>query len=86
MSEKRETVYVTKWALTKGILKVEATFSAAGSAFWGAHGSAYGEGRGWHRTEDEAIKRAEEMRKAKIASLTKAITRLRKLAFNRSGR
>jgi hypothetical protein len=41
----------------------------------------HGEGIEWHRTEAEAIARAEEMRIAKIASLKKQIAKLEKMKF-----
>ena len=38
-------------------------------------------GKDWHRTEQDAIARAEQMRAAKIASLKKSITKFEKMKF-----
>lgn len=38
-------------------------------------------GNEWHRTREEAVARAEQMRAAKIASLKKQIAKLEKLSF-----
>jgi hypothetical protein len=80
-------VYVSKYALTIGILERDAEYShpnpdmirAASNEFY------HVEGREWHRTREEAVKRAEEavkraeeMRLAKIASLRKKIAELEK--------
>jgi hypothetical protein len=80
---KRMRVYITKYALTGGIKLVWGELFAEGRAVkYGKHfESAFGEGRQWHRTFEEAKKRAEEMREAKIASLRKAIAKLEKLEF-----
>ena len=43
--------------------------------------SYHGEGKEWCRTKEEAIKRAEEMRKKKICSLKKQIEKLNSLRF-----
>lgn len=80
--KEKTTIWITKYALTSGIEKVEAEISASGeTAFWGPFGSAYGEGKNWHRTEEEAKIRAEEMRKRKIASLKKSLVKLEKAGF-----
>jgi hypothetical protein len=41
----------------------------------------FGEGREWHRTKEQAIAAAEEMRKSKIKSLKSQIEKLEKLSF-----
>jgi hypothetical protein len=43
----------------------------------------HGEGRQWHRDRFSAIKRAEEMRVSKIASLNKQIRKIQQLNFER---
>ena len=81
------TFYVTKYALTSGVQQVEAEepnaryggrmITNSRNALDGYHG----EGIEWHRTPEAAFARAEEMRKAKIASLRKIIAKLEKLTF-----
>jgi len=83
--------YITKHALTVGILDVEAepfqsspgtpimvTWSYRGG--W-CKGAAHGEGKQWHRTKEEAVARAEQMRLAKIVSLKKSTKKLESLNF-----
>lgn len=83
MSDKIFTAYITKYALSSGIkiTTVEMSNISANmvqdlSDRWGLY-----HGKDWHRTREEAIKRAEEMRMAKRASLTKQIAKLVKLDF-----
>ncbi len=80
--------FVTKHALTKGIFEVEGSNSPdyprmlsvqLGPGGWIEN--YHGEGRDWHRTRESALLRAEEMRKAKIASLKKQIKKLESLSF-----
>lgn len=78
------TIYVTKYALTDGI-SVEAGRDCGNGMVerlaeeWKY--SPYLQGKDWHRTMDAAVKRAEEMRVAKIKSLEKQIAKLRALKF-----
>jgi hypothetical protein len=83
------TVWITKYAMTKGIEKKEAILSLE---LWPSgstvevkytYNTAYfhSEGKDWHRTEASALSRAEEMRLAKIASLKKQIAKLEKMKF-----
>lgn len=79
-------VFITKYALTKGIIEKEAEINSY------RDGSKYayvrGEFNGYNMTRDaffdynNAIQNAEEMRQKKIASLKKQITKLEKLSFN----
>ena len=81
-------VYVTKYALSDGIQEYEdwvvcgdisndmIQVKSGGSIL-----RFHGEGRDWHRTREGAVKRAEEMRLAKIASLRKQAERLEKKRF-----
>ncbi len=76
--------YVTKYALTTGVLKIEAEDCGDGMiADKGGRFTAYyhGEGRDWHRTRAAAVERAKEMRLLKIASLKKQIAKLQKARF-----
>lgn len=75
--------WITKNALTSGIECVKARVSKTRPCMiiYGPYGFAYREGTDWHRTPEGALARAEEMRKAKIASLKKSIARLERLTF-----
>ena len=81
--------WITKYALTIGIFVIEdakwrrdisdemITYRRPGALSESAHGN------DWHRTEEAAIARAEQMREAKIESHRKAILKLEKLTFSR---
>jgi len=82
-------VWITKYALTRGILeandaKICDSVIEDGSMInvpsLGAHVYFHGEGRQWHRSRTEAVERMLDMRDTKIKSLLKQIERLRKLA------
>lgn len=76
------TAYITKYAITKGILKVRGSISNYSNMFVGSTGGYYhGEGRDWHRTIEGAMERAEEMRGTTIRSLKKKLTKLEKMEF-----
>lgn len=81
MSDK--TIYVTKYALTKGPVEVEAEVRDDGkSAYWRDNyhaGSAYG--REFYTTKEAAIADCERRRKEKLASLKKQIAKLERLEF-----
>ena len=79
-------VYVTKFALTRGILEKEVSISSTSKnmvveiineVYPSYYHKPY-----WYENKDEAIKFAEEMRVRKIESLKKSILRLEKLKFN----
>lgn len=77
-------VWVTKYALTTGLLCVDAEVChniSSDMVTWGDKFSQYAHGKEWHRTEAEALKCAEKMREAKIASLKRSISKLEKLEF-----
>lgn len=74
--------WVTKYALTEGILLVEGEVChsiSSGMLSYGRHGTAHG--KDWHRTPEAALARAEDMRKKKIASLRKSIEKMERLTF-----
>ena len=77
--------YVTKYALTKGILFFEGEICSEGRGF--SYESKEGEfggyfwGKDWHVTKESAIKHADKMRLDRIASLRKQLAKLEKLAF-----
>lgn len=75
------TVYITKYALTLGILMKDA--KPCGTADMIQVGTTYfhREGRDWHLTLEGAQRRAEAMRVKKILSLEKSITKLRAMKF-----
>jgi hypothetical protein len=75
-------VWITKYALTKGIKEVE------GEACENTLTDMFDAGKGefyhrldWHKTREEALKHAEWMRVKKIKSLTKQIDKLKEKVF-----
>ena len=82
-------VYITKYALTAGIMEVDAEQSSVAPSMvswknqegWGEQ-NAHGEGKDWHRTKESATARAESMRLKKIASLKASIKKMEKLKFS----
>lgn len=75
-------VYVTKYALTKGITIADGdTSTAHPDMFRGKGVWEFYHGDDWHETEQAAKDRAEAMRVKKIASLKKQLARLEKLKF-----
>lgn len=79
------TAYITKYALTEGILElrvelvgdnmVKCTTSTYPQYF-------HREGRDWHRTKESAIARAEVIRATKLKSIEKQIKRIKELRFD----
>lgn len=79
--------FITKYALTKGIFEIEGEQSLEGSPSFlsdlnNHFGTYHGEGKQWHRTQEEALARAEEMRKDKIASIEKQRKKLETMTFS----
>lgn len=76
-------VWITKYALTQGILEVEAKDLGDDMIKTVEKYPSYysKEGRDWHRTKESAISKAEEMRQKKIASLKKQIEKLEAMKF-----
>ena len=77
-------LWITKYALTKGISEIECEDFENGAVketenpfptFY------HGEGSEWHQTKESAIKKAEEMRQKKIESLKKQIEKLEQMKF-----
>lgn len=84
--EKEFEVYITKYALTKGIFKKNAKTSYSGlnniTVKVGTYLTYYhGEGKEWHRTRESALARAIHMRRRKIESLEKQIEKLENMTF-----
>jgi hypothetical protein len=87
------TAWITKYALTKGIIQAEV--EECGNALGEFGGMIFlykksgeswpqyfhGEGKEWHRTHEAALKKADEMRQAKIKSLQKQIAKLQGVEF-----
>lgn len=78
-------IYITRYALTAGIQKVDATLHDDGTtASYKVEGhwiTAYVHGKDFWLTEGDAKKRANEMVAKKIASVEKQLVKLRKLTF-----
>ena len=77
-------VWITKYALTQGIIETEGEVSVDLPDILDAKGIVnylHGEGKEWHRTKESAIQKAEEMRQKKIASRTKQIEKLEEMRF-----
>lgn len=76
-------VWISKYALTKGIYQVEGkTCEDSGSpGMFVGREYFHGEGKQWHRTEREAVHRAEDMRAAKLVNLKKQIAKLERMEF-----
>lgn len=82
-------VWITKYALTEGVFDVEGeiTSSFPDMCSWKSNGyPCFAHGKDWHKTESEALARAEQMRMNKIASLRKQIQKLDKLVFKPEGK
>jgi hypothetical protein len=80
------TAYITKYALTTGIQEmfVEHSPEFAGMVREVTTGGAWAQAfhnKDWHRTKEEAVKRAEEMREKKLASIEEQIKRIKALKF-----
>ena len=80
-------IYVTRYALTRGILEYEGKVSEAYpnmaicESADGLNREEAFHGNDWHRTLDEARKRARTMRQNKINSLRVSIQKLSSLTF-----
>jgi len=80
-------VWITKYALTKGVYEanVEVSKTSDGVVIHRVTGCFplffHGEGKDWHRTEDSALARAEKMRSAKLTLLRKQLAAIEALTF-----
>jgi hypothetical protein len=81
----QQIVWVTRYALTKGIMTVTGTLSKDGSFVSyrrpGTFYDQYAHGNDWHLTEEAAKERANDMVKRKIASTEKKLAALKSIAF-----
>jgi hypothetical protein len=87
-SPKLIRIWATKYALTHGITVHEveepspdSTVRVIGSQPWNIQ-YFHGEGKEWHRTQKDAMNRAEVMRKAKVASIRKQLAKLESLTIS----
>ena len=62
-------VWITKYALTKGIYEAEADNCCHDGMVVVGYNCYHGEGKEWCMTREEAVHRAEEMRQKKIENL-----------------
>ena len=79
-------VWLTKYALTTGIecrddMKEKDGCVSNGMAYSTSRHYRFATGKDWYKTEKEAIDRAESMRKKKIDSHKKAISKLETITF-----
>ena len=82
MENEKITAWVTKYALTQGIMKVDGEVHHGTSSNMFSYGEyGYAHGDDWHRTHESAVAKAEDMRKKKIASLKKSIAKLEAMNF-----
>lgn len=85
MTKPSNTVFITKYALTRGIVeaKVKAIFAddTAVEVVWSSAASHYFHGKDWHRTFGAAAEQANKMREAKLKSLRRQIDTLAALGF-----
>jgi hypothetical protein len=79
-------VFITKYALTQGILEVNADVSEQREMIsWKADGSwctQFAHKGDFHFTRESAVEKAEQMRLKRIKSLNVSIAKLEKLSFS----
>jgi hypothetical protein len=81
-------VYITKYALTTGIeiangeVCEDTSTNMISVESEAGYSNRYFHGLDWHRTLEAALKRANQMRAAKIASLKKKIVKLENMTFD----
>lgn len=85
-------VWISKYALTRGIIEADATRCSTGDMVKVEKGSGsdrviyfHGEGRDWHLTLNGAVAKAEEQRKKKIVVLKKTLSKLERMDFTKGG-
>ncbi len=76
-------VWITKYALTRGIIETEIDKQTSGITFFenGMYFDTNVEGIHWHTTREGATLRVEEMRQKKITSLKNQIKKLEGMKF-----
>lgn len=77
-------IWITKYALTQGILELEAercNNTNPDLIKTEKHGFFLGEGKEWYTTKEEAITKAEQIKQAKINGLKKQLKKLENMSF-----
>lgn len=80
-------VWISKYALTQGIYERDVEQSKESPTMVACQDKAFfteyyhGEGKDWHLTEANAVKKANEMLEKAIFSAEKKITKLKKMTF-----
>lgn len=85
MNETNIRVWITKYAMSSGILEMAVRDCGNGMVADvrpGYMSHYHGEGREWHRTHESAVARAEEMRTKKLRSLQAQIEKIAALKFD----
>ena len=80
----RFTAYITKYALTTGIIETQVMACLdedPGTVYNIENWGGYFRSPDWHRTRADAVTQAEKMRAAKIASLCQSIAKLERMTF-----
>lgn len=83
-TKEKITIYVTRYALTTGIFKVEAEINRSGSYMYRPDSSycwCSVSGKDAHLTEIAALTRAEEMRISKLKALDKQMKKVSAMKF-----
>lgn len=80
MSAEKLEVFVTKYALTKGVEAVVVERSKPDDTMV-SHGWTYYHSGDWHIDRAAAVAKAEQMRQRKVASLKKQLTKLEATLF-----
>ena len=82
MTREKITAWITRYALTSGIMVAEGEVCNDISAEMFSYGSmSPAHGNDWHRTPEAALTRAQEMRLAKIESVKKQLAKLERMTF-----
>jgi len=85
--EEGVTIYVTKYALTQGVLRfddAEVINDVAVIRQTGCYDTYFHKNQ-WHRTFEEAKAQAEDMRRRKMASVKKQLAKLEAMTFDAPG-
>ena len=85
MENKIIHVWISRYALTQGLFEIDARVCSSPDMIEKVDISGfptYFHGKEWHRTKEDAIKRAESMKLAKIKNLKKQLEQLEQLKFD----
>jgi hypothetical protein len=81
--------WISKYALSKGVFAIDAEdcFDTSPTMIGDmAESLTSYHGEAWHRTQEAALAKAEQMRKARIANLKKQIAKFEKMKFELSSK